>query len=164
MTPFILSQILVTIAIVFDLLSFQFKNRKYLILCFISASILISLHFILLEKWTAAALMGVAAVRFSTSYYTTSLKARNFFITVSILVSIITFQNYLSFLSCLGAVIGTVASFQKEDKKLRQLMIAGSTIWIIHNSLAFTPVAVIMEVLFLSSNIVGYYRFYIKKK
>ena len=163
MTIFMISQILVATAIIFDLLSFQFKNRKYILLCLISASILISLHFLLLEKWTAAALMMVAFLRFSTSYFTTSLKARNFFILLSILVSIITFQNFLSIISCIAAIFGTLASFHKEDRQLRQLMVLGSSFWILHNALVFSPVAVIMETIFLSSNLIGYYRFYLKK-
>jgi len=163
MTPFIISQILVGIAICFDLVSFQFKNRKYILMCFISASMLISIHFVLLEKWTAASLMALAVIRFTVSFFTTSLKVRNIFIALSILVSILTFEDYLSIISCIGAIFGTLGSFHKEDQQLRKLMIIGTSLWIIHNALSFSPVAVIMEFLFLSSNLIGYYRFYIKQ-
>jgi len=91
MTPFIISQILVLLAISFDLMSFQFKNRKYILICFSLASLLISTHFILLEKWTAASLMALAVIRFIASYFSTSLKMRNLFITLTILISIFTF-------------------------------------------------------------------------
>lgn len=163
MSPFIISQILVGIAICFDLISFQFKNRKYILICFISASVLISIHFILLEKWTAASLMALAVIRFTVSFFTTSLKIRNIFIALSILVSILTFQGYLSIISCLAAIFGTLGSFHKEDQQLRQLMIIASSLWILHNALSLSPLAVVMEFLFLGSNLIGYYRFYIKK-
>lgn len=163
MTTFMVSQILVSIAIVFDLISFQFKNRKYILICFIISLILISLHFLLLEKYTAAILTAIGIFRFLTSYFTTSLKARNFFIVFSIFVSIFTFQGYLSIISCLATIFATFAAFHKRDEKLRELMIIGSLLWIVHNILALSPMAVIMEVLFLSSNLFAYYRFYIRK-
>jgi hypothetical protein len=164
MSVFVLSQILASIAIVFDLFSFQFKNRQYILLCFISASILLSMHFILLEKWTAAALMVIAIFRFTASYYTTSVKVRNLFIVLNILVCISTYQDYLSVLSCLAATLGTIGSFQKDDKRLREFMIVGTSLWVVHNALALTPMGTLIEMLFLGSNLTGYYRFYIKKK
>jgi hypothetical protein len=41
-------------------------------------------------------------------------------------------------------------------------MLAGTCLWIIHNLLAGSPGAVILEIFFASSNIIGYYRFYIR--
>ena len=43
-------------------------------------------------------------------------------------------------------------------------MLAGTTIWIVHNYLAGSPGAVLMEALFISSNLIGYFRFYIRPK
>ena len=51
LSAFVLSQILISIAIVFDLASFQFKSRREIIGCLCFAGILISSHFILLEQW-----------------------------------------------------------------------------------------------------------------
>lgn len=135
-----------------------------MLLCFISAAILISLHFVLLEKWTAAGLTFLGVIRFATSYHTTSIKVRNFFLGASVVISIVTFQGFLSVLSCFATIFSTMASFHKEDQRLRQFMILSTSLWIIHNFIAWTPVAIVMEVLFVSSNLVGYYRFYIKKK
>ena len=70
MTPFLLSQILVGMAICTDLLSFQGKQRKHILVCLIISSSLISLHFVLLEHWTAAGLGLLAGIRFVTSYFT----------------------------------------------------------------------------------------------
>lgn len=43
-------------------------------------------------------------------------------------------------------------------------MVICSSIWIIHNYLAGSPGAVLMEIFFLSSNIVGYFRYYIRPR
>ena len=50
MTPFILSQILIGIAICFDLISFQLKERGKILGCLLVSCTLIGIHFALLEQ------------------------------------------------------------------------------------------------------------------
>jgi hypothetical protein len=164
MSSFLLSQILVSIAICTDILSFQFKERKMIVGCLLISCILISAHFMLLEHWTAACLGLLAAVRFATSLFTTSKKLMGVFIFATLLVAVLSYDGLLSILSCSGAIFGTVASFSKEDKRLRQLMLVGTSLWVIHNYIAGSPGAVFMELIFISSNLVGYFRFYIRPK
>ncbi|MFM9726320.1 YgjV family protein [Streptomyces scabiei] len=40
------------------------------------------------------------------------------------------------------------------------MMLVGTSMWIAHNIMVVSPIAVVMECLFLTSNIVGLYRFY----
>ena len=63
-----------------------------------------------------------------------------------------------------SALIQTIASFQNRDLHLRLCMVMGTSFWITHNIFASSPVAIIMESLFLSSNLLGLYRFYVGKK
>jgi len=162
MSVFLISQILVGIAIVFDLFSFQFKERKHIVTCLFFAGILISTHFALLEQWTAASLMGIATTRYLTSIFSTSSKLVWFFSLSSIFATIVTYAGVTSILSCLGSVFQTIAAFNKDDKRLRELMIIGTSFWLIHNYLIGSPTAVIMEILFICSNLVGYYRYHRK--
>ncbi len=164
MSSFLLSQILIGIAIGTDTLSFQFKERKKIVACLLISCVLISSHFMLLGHWTAAFLGLVAALRFATSMFTTSKRLMVLFIVANIGISIVTYEGLLSILGCAGGLFGTVASFCKEDKLLRQLMLIGTMLWIVHNFLAGSPGAVLMEALFISSNLVGYFRFYIRPK
>jgi hypothetical protein len=164
MSDFILSQILIGIAICTDTISFQFKERKKIVACLLVSCTLISAHFMLLGHWTAACLGIIAAIRFTTSIFSTSKKLMGVFIFATIMASIFTYEGLLSILGCAGGIFGTVASFCKEDKLLRQLMLVGTSLWIVHNFLAGSPGAVLMEVIFISSNIVGYFRFYIRPK
>ncbi len=164
MSAFLLSQILVAIAICFDILSFQLKKRTHIVLCLSLAGIFISSHFLLLEKWTAAVLMMIAVTRYLSSYFTTSKKIMGLFVSASFVSSVLTFQGLLSIISCMGSIFQTLGAFCNDDKQLRQLMIIGTLFWLIHNIMAASPGAVVMEVLFLTSNLIGYYRFYIKNK
>lgn len=162
MSVFFISQVLVAIAIVFDLMSFQFKQRKKIVGCLFCAVILISCHFILLEQWTAACLMSIAIIRYLASMFSTAARYKYLFCVLSITASIVTYSAIASVLSCFGAVFQTIAAFNTNDKRLRELMIIGTSFWIIHNYFIGSPTAVVMEMLFLSSNLVGYYRYYFK--
>jgi hypothetical protein len=164
MSHFVISQILVGIAICFDILSFQFKERTKIVACLLVSCTLISIHFMLLDHWTAACLGILAAIRFTASLFSTSKKVMGGFVFATIVVAAFSYEGLLSLLACSGGCFGTVASFCKEDKQLRQLMLVGTSLWIIHNYLAGSPVAVLMEAIFISSNLVGYFRYYIWPK
>lgn len=162
MSLFVLSQILIGLAICSDLISFQFKKRSHIVTCLLISCTLISLHFFCLSHWTAACLGLVAATRFLTSIFSTSKRMMGVFICASIVISILTYDGLLSILGCSGALFGTVASFCKDDKQLRQLMFVGTILWLVHNILAGSPGAILMEIIFLGSNVVGYFRYYIR--
>jgi len=162
MSNFLLSQILIGIAICFDMASFQFKDRKKIVICFFCASILIGLHFALLEQYTAAGLVVISAIRFLTSIFTSSKKMMAVFLMATSTVTFFTYAGFLSLLTYMAASISTVASFCKDDKHLRQIMLISTMIWVVNNYLINSPAAVFMEILFICSNAIGYYRHYIK--
>lgn len=162
MSLFTLSQILVGMAICSDILSFQLKKREHIVGCLLVSCVLISLHFVCLGHWTAASLGFVAAARFITCLFSTSRIFLGFFIAVTVIVSAVTYEGLLSVLGCMGSTFSTMASFSEEDKRLRQLMCVSTCIWIIHNCFAGSPGAVLLEIFFLSSNLVGYFRYYIR--
>lgn len=164
MSLFVISQILVGIAICTDIVSFQFKEKTKIVACLLVSCTLISIHFMLLDHWTAACLGILAATRFAASLFSTSKKLMVFFVLTTIVVAAFSYEGILSILAGTGGVFGTVASFCKEDKQLRQLMLVGTSLWLIHNILAGSPGAVVMEVLFIGSNLVGYFRYYIRPK
>lgn len=162
MSLFVASQILVGIAICTDLLSFQLKKRVHIVSCLLVSCILISLHFMCLELWTAACMGLLAAARFITCVFTTDRVVRTLFVLATLIVSLVTYEGLLSVLCTVGGVFGIYASFCEDDKPLRQLMAIGTSIWLIHNIIAGSPGAVVMEILFLGSNVVGYFRYYIR--
>ena len=160
--PFLISQCLIGIAIIFDFFSFQFKKREQIVTCLFAAGLLITTHFALLEEWTATALMSIATLRYLSSIWTTSRKMMWFFSACSVTATAFTFAGLISVISCVGTLFQTRASFCETDKRLRQLMIVGTSFWLIHNYMVGSPGAVLMEVLFISSNLIGYYRHYIR--
>ncbi|MFP4402470.1 MAG: YgjV family protein [Candidatus Nanoarchaeia archaeon] len=53
-----------------------------------------------------------------------------------------------------------IAKFFENDKYIRILIMIGTILVIIYNSLVFSPVGVLLEILFLISNLIGYYKHY----
>ena len=164
MSAFILSQRLIGISICFGLMSFQFKHRKQILFCLFCCSVLIGSHFLLLEQYTAAGLMVISAVRTIASMYITSNKVMLIFLLLGTAVTFFTYSGLLSILSYIAASLSTIASFRKDDKHLRQIMMFATSFWLLNNYLASSPAAVLMEILFLSGNFFGYYRHYLKPK
>jgi len=164
MSTFLLSQILIGIAFCFDLLSFQFKDRRHILLCFVCASLLIGVHFLLLDHVTAALLIFIAMSRFLTSYYTTKRRWMYLFLFITVAAFLLTYEKNISILAFAAGIFGTWASFQPLDRNLRLGMMIGTSLWIVHNVFAGSPAAVLLECFFLGSNFVGYYRFYLRTR
>ena len=164
LSNFVLSQILIGIAICIDILSFQFKERMKILACLVVSTVFISSHFMLLGHWTAAFLGVLSVARYSSSMITTSKKVMWIFLIIIFAITVLSFEGLLSVLGCVATFFTTIAAFRKDDKRLRQLMLIGTMIWIAHNYLAGSPGAVLMETIFIVSNLVGYYRYYIKLK
>ena len=164
LSTFIFSQILIAIAICVDILSFQFKEKNKILVCLVISTVLISCHFILLGHWTAALLGLISVARYLSGIFTTSKRVMWLFLIIILVTTISSFEGLLSILGGVGTCFTTIAAFRNDDKRLRQLMFIGTTIWIIHNYLAGSPGAVLMEIIFLGSNLVGYFRYYIKPK
>ncbi|SHH23677.1 YgjV family protein [Ferrimonas marina] len=164
MSAFLLSQVLVSIAIVFDLLSFQLKDRRKIVGCLCMAGVLISSHFALLEQWTAAGLMAIATVRYFISIFSTKGILKWGFVCTSIGLSLVTYSGIASVLSCFGSCLQTIGAFQANDRRLREFMQVGTSFWLVHNYIVGSPTAVVMELLFILSNLIGYFRYYVKSR
>ena len=162
-TTFIISQILGGLAFIFDFASFQFKKREHIILALFVSSVLIGTHFVLLDQIAAALIIFISSIRFATSYKSTSQKIMLVFLIANLVVFIFTYEQWVNILALIATTFITYGNFRKDDKSLRLIVMAGTCCWIIHNTIIFTPALIAVEVFFLASNLLGYYRHYIRK-
>ncbi len=160
MSVFILSQILAGLAFVCGLASFQFKSRRSVLLCLTLLTTFNASHFFLLGRTGPASLTMLTGIRYVTAVFTRNRKVMVLFLLLSVGVFWVTFKSSLSILALIGVLLGTYGSFQHSDRTLRLFLMLGNACWLIHNLLAGTPVATVMEACFLTSNIIGYWRFY----
>lgn len=164
LTPFILSQILIGISFLFDLASFQFKTRKYTLICFVAAASLISTHYFLLGQNTAGCIIALSATRFLVSIFSTDVRLKYLFLLLVTIAGVLTYSHVTDLLAISAGYLATFAVFQPNERLLRQLMMISTVCIITLNIFIFTPVGIVTESFFLGSNLVAYWRFYIKKK
>jgi len=160
---FILSQIAVTIAMVFDFLSLQFKKRQHTFLLLIIAASLISVQYFLLNKIAAGVIVAISVLRFITCYFTTNKKYLYIFISLNTLALFFTYKSPTDFIIYIGLVVFITGNFQENNKLMRKLMMVGTSIIVLYNFIIYSPMGVIAESSFLMSNFIGYYRHYLRK-
>ncbi|PID70303.1 hypothetical protein CSB37_02870 [bacterium DOLZORAL124_38_8] len=160
MNNFLISQILATGAFISDMLSFQQKTRKNILILLSISSGLIALHYFFLNKFLAGLLVFISLVRYITACYTKSNKALFLFLGINIISGIYLYSHSTDIITILALVFITVGSFQKNDQYLRLIMMPGTALFILYNYLIWSPVAVLLESALLTSNIVGYLRHY----
>lgn len=162
-SAFIISQVVMFIAMGFDFLSLQYKKREYTFLCLIISASLISTHYFLLNKIAAGVIVFISVLRFVTCYFTTNKKFLLIFIGLNTISLFFTYSEIYDLIIYFGLVIFIIGNFQSNNKLMRKLMMVGTALILIYNAIIFSPMGIITEGSFLISNFIGYYRHYVRK-
>lgn len=164
MTTFLLSQILAAIAFVCGIVAFQCKRRRSILLWLFGSTIINAGHFFVLGRPGPGTLLLVLCVRALAAAFSTNRKLMYLFLIIVLMGFLFSYKDPLDLLALLAALLATCASFQKTVRKVRLMYVMCAATWIIHNILVGTPVAVLMEATFLTSNVAGYWRFHRRHK
>ncbi|MBS9784111.1 YgjV family protein [Candidatus Gracilibacteria bacterium] len=162
-TFFIISQILVFIAIITDFISFQVKDRKKVLLWLTLSCILVTIHYFLLGKINAGFLLVISTLSFLVSLFSYNKKWISVFFVLYLIPILFNYKEISDILLFIAVYIMLIAKFQKDDKKIRIGIMIGCLFTITYNIIIFTPMGVLLECIFLGSNIIGYWKHYIKK-
>jgi len=160
---FWISQILVFVAMITDIISWQCKKREIILVWLAISTLLIGTHFILLEAYVGAVMIYIATIRFITSIFSTNPRLVWLYHLLVLVGGFFTIKSGMGIIALVANLVFNYASFRPTDKRLRQWMMLGTSIWIVYNILIFTPMGIFIETVFLLSNVVGYYRYYIRK-
>ena len=106
--------------------------------------------------------MLVSVVRYILCSYTTNKKYMYLFLLINTIIFLLTFHELADVLIYLALVFIIVGNFQKDKKLMRQLMMIGTLILIVYNSIILSPMAILLELNLFISHIIGYYRHYIR--
>jgi hypothetical protein len=163
MPDFLLSQLLVTFTLAIECFAMQLKEKNR-ILALLSLSCLFNgFHYLLLEQPTAGYIFLFSSIRFLISIKWKFQWMAVASLCISLFICIYTYVGFLSILGFIATIFITTGSFSTNDKFLRIMMILGGTLWLIHNVILWTPVGILVEVVFVASSAVGFYRYYIVK-
>ena len=163
MSTFALSQLLVGIAFVFSVCSFQFSDQRVVRAGLTLATSALAAHFWLLDLHTAAVAAAIAGLRFFIAIFWRNNRLFYIFITLVLINAVVTYTGLLTILASVGTSFATWAAFRHSDREFRVYMMCASAVMICHNLLAVTPAAVAFEGFFLCSNLIAYYRLYFKR-
>ncbi|WP_105190283.1 YgjV family protein [Pseudoalteromonas sp. T1lg48] len=159
MTYYLISQVLAAIAVALDLMSFQFYRRHYVLACLVVSTALTSIHYVLLQQPAGAALMALASIRYAISIRYQRRQLMRFFILCALTLGVLVMDSWWSLLAVAGSCLQTYAAFQGQQVRMRVSMLFGTCFWLAFAVIAGSPVAMVMEALFLTSNLIGLYRF-----
>jgi len=162
-TYFIASQAARLIAMVFDFLSFQYKKRELMFLMLIISSALISSHYFLLGRIAAGFIVMVSVLRFTTCYFTTDKRWLYIFLILNAFIVLFRYNDIYDLIILFGMTVFIIGNFQKDDRKMRKMMMVGTSAIVLYNLIIFSPMGFIGEALFLGSNFIGYYRHFLRK-
>lgn len=172
-TEWILNQVFAFIGLIFVVLSFQQKESKRIILFYVLATLFVLIGLCIYGDASSIVLCSVGLIRNLTALFfaykpntKSSIKftASVFLIFILILFNIIYWNNYLNILSIIIGTLATIMFMQKDAKIIRKLSLIFEILLIIYFALLLTPINVIMEIIGLTSVIIGIIRLDIKKK
>ena len=138
--------------------AFWQQQRSAMLKFWFISALLNASHFALLGQYEAALFVSLTAIRFLVAAIQPRRHWMLLFMAGATTILITTFNSPLNLLPYAAAMLGTFGSFQTKVGRVRLCMALGASLWILHNILVGSPVAVMMEIAFLLSNLVGFLR------
>lgn len=158
-----------------NFLSFQQNKRSRIIGFQIGAALLFITHYILLgitngaDAYTGAALNFIGLSRSIVFINNDKKWAKSpvwlvFFIIVSAVSGILTWESWYSFLPPLAMILTTISYWMKDETKIRLITFPSSPCWLIFNIITGSVAGVVTECVVMSSLIIAIIRYDILKK
>jgi len=161
MKHYILIQFVGFVAVGVSLWVFQINNRHTMLKLMVLSALLYATHFYFLGAYTGAAMNLLGAGRnivfIKSNNRTKWLPAG--FIVLFVIATIITWQGPLSLLPLGGMIGGTLAFWQTNTSRIRRLALMSPPLWFTYNFISGSYPGMLIEVIMLSSNLIGTWRF-----
>ncbi len=121
-------------------------------------------HFFILDRAAPGILFLIIGGRCLAAASSVNRKIMYVFIALILVGFFYSNESPLGFLGLFGTLSATYGSFQKTEQRVRVFHMLSNVSWMVHNILVWTPVAAVMEGMFLISNVLGYWRFHHRDK
>ena len=159
----------------FNFLSFQQNKRSRIIGFQIVAALLFITHYIFLgftngaDAFTGAALNFIGLSRSIVFINNHKKWAKSplwlvFFIIVSVIAGVLTWESWYSFMPPLAMILTTVSYWMKDETKIRLITFPSSPCWLIFNIITGSFAGIVTECVVMSSLIIAIIRYDVLKK
>ena len=160
MSDFLLSQVLATIALGCGAISFQSRTRRFILLWLFGTAVFNATHFFVLGIPAAGTLYLVIAARCLAAAFSVNQKIMYVFFGLIVIAFFSSYKSPIGFLGLFGTLAATYGSFRRPEQKLRVFHMLSNVSWMVYDIVVGTPVAAVTEATFLTSNVLGYWRFH----
>ena len=160
----ILIQAIGLVSSVIFIFSYQIRSPKKLILAQLAASLIVAVHYGLLNQWTGCALNLVSALRAavcsSDRPWTRSRWTLAGLLAVSVGAGLLSWQGPISLLPIAGMISGAISIFSRDARIIRVVQMSfTSPVWLIYNIVAGSIPGTITDSFNIVSVIVSLVRF-----
>ena len=159
MSDFVLSQIVAAIAFALGIAAFQMKSRRVMLVWIATSAVANACHFFILNLTAPGILFLFMGGRSYVAAFTVNKKIMCLFLAAIVATFCLSYERPVELIGLLGALLATCGTFQKGHLTVRIMFVLSNASWMVHNILVGTPVAALMEATFLTSNLVGFWRF-----
>lgn len=168
MLIFIIGQLIGFAAVGLSLGIYQVNKRETMLLLAMFAAILYAIHFSFIGASTAAALNGLAVLRCFVFYKVVPTPKNRWiiylFLIANVVAGIVVWQGPLSLLAIFGSMFGAIAGWQRNPKMIRRYGLVPPPLWFVYDFISGSYAGMTIEVIRLSSNIIGQFRFDVRHK
>lgn len=157
----ILAQVLASFAILFWVISILLKNKKNILLMQVIANGIYGIEYLLLGAFSAASMNFLSFLRLLVYYFYALLNIKMpkwilfVFITLVLLLGIITYDGLISLLPIIITVLYTYAFWQNNLNVARIIYIVAAIIWIYYNYEVGAYVGIIGNVLEIITGLIS---------
>lgn len=160
MNEFLTSQAIAAVAFACGIVSFQCRHRRSMLFWLSGSAIVNACHYFVLDRPEPGTLFVIMGMRSLAAAFSVNRKVMYLFLALMVAGFSLSYENPLGFLALFAALLATYGSFQEAEQRVRLIYMLAAVTWTVHNILVRTPVAALMEVTFLASNAIGYWRFH----
>ena len=160
MTPFVVSQILAAVAFACGVVSFQYKQRRSVLLWLSASGLINACHYFVLGRPGPGALFLLLGSRAFVAAFTVDRRLMYLFQGLTLIGFPFVYRYPLDFVALFATCLAIYAGFQPSGRRMRAILMVVNATWVVHDSLVKSPVAALMELTYLVSNVTGYWRHY----
>ena len=144
---------------------FQAKKRGRILVFQILANLFWVVHFLLLKAYTGTLLCALSAIRCGVYYFLEGrqkylvFSAVGVFCIISTVISILTYEGYLSLLALVGTLLQCVSFAVSKPNTIRVISLCASPFWFTYDILSLSYTGAVNEIISVISMIVGLIRY-----
>ncbi len=167
---FILAQILALVACGLNVISMQCKTRKNILLFFLLGNVVGATGLLLLKAYAGALIQFVFGFQTLINYIYAiknkkiTWKLITFYITLSIVASIITFKSWIDIIPLISAILHTITIIQIKENRIRLVNLSSLLLWIPYYIVFDAYANLFTNLCIVVSNVVSIIRYDVKKE